>query len=268
MISHFLTYWLYRPLFNFMILLYDIFDFLYPGISIGTVVIIFTIIFRLVILPLSWNNDYSEKEKREIAQKVKKMEAEFKDQPEKIKAFKRKILWEHKKIVFFEVVNLILQIGIAVFLFAFFSTGIKGLDKHLLYPVIPYPKEINIYFHGIDLTIPNMRLNLLNSTIIFVVELLSLWTQPFPITRGDITTLIFLPIIAFLFFGQMPSGKKLFVITTLTFTIFIIIIKRFIYWYYLLKEKFAPQKVEDKPSEEEGQASTKDDTIKQEVKNG
>ncbi len=265
MISHFLTYWLYRPLFNFMILLYDIFNFLYPGISIGTVVIIFTIIFRLVILPLSWNNDYSEKEKRDIAEKVKKMEEEFKDQPDKIKEFKRKILWSHKKIVFFEIVNLALQVGIAVFLFAFFSTGIKGLDKHLLYSVIPYPKHINIYFHGIDLTIPNMRLNLLNSTIIFIVELLSIWNQPFPITQSDISTLIFLPIIAFLFFGHMPSGKKLFVITTLTFTIFIILVKKIVYWYYILKDKLAPEK---KTENKEAVSSTESDTIKQEVVNG
>ncbi len=249
MIYSVLLHWFYQPLFNFLIFLYTVFDFLYPGISIGTVVIIFTIIFRLIILPLSWRSDYSEQEKREIAKKVAEFEALYKDDPKKIKEFKKKVLWQNKRLVFFEIVNLSLQIGMALFLFKFFSTGITGADNDLIYPIFSAPEKINMYFMGIDLNHPSLKLNLINSLVIFVVELLSLWTQPWPISRSDITTLIALPIIAFIFFGGMPAGKKLFVITTLLFTIGIIIAKRVIYLYHKIKDKLQP--TEDKSESKE-----------------
>lgn len=236
MIFDFLLHWFYQPLFNLLIAIYSLANFVYPDISIGTVVIIFTILFRLAILPLSWKNDYSEAERRQISEKIAKLEAEHKDDPETIKKFKKSILWQHKRLVFFEFFNLLLQVSIAAFLFKFFSTGVTGQDNYLIYSLIKAPEHINTYFFGIDLNHPNMQLNLLNSSIIFLVELLSLWNQPFPVTRRDLSTLFFLPIIAFIFFGGMPAGKKLFVITTLVFTIFIILIKRLLYFYHKIKE--------------------------------
>ncbi|NOY14944.1 MAG: hypothetical protein GXP43_01890 [bacterium] len=244
MIYSFLLHWFYQPLFNFLIFLYSALNFIYPGISIGTVVILFTLIFRFVILPLSWKSDYSEQEKREIAKKVAEFETLYKDNPGKIKEFKKSILWKNKRLVFFEFFNLVLQIGIALFLFKFFTTGVTGQDADLVYPLLSHPAEINTYFMGINLDHPNLQLNLLNSLIIFVVELLSLWSQPWPVTKSDLTTLFALPVIAFIFFGRMPAGKKLFVITTLSFTIGLIIVKRVLYLYHKIKEKLKPAEAE------------------------
>ncbi len=261
MIYDFLLHWFYQPLFNFLIGIYSLANFIYPDISIGTVVIIFTILFRIVILPLSWKNDYSEVERREIAEKIAKLETEHKEDPETIKRFKKTILWQHKRLVFFEFVNLTLQVSIAAFLFKFFSTGVTGQDNYLVYKIIKAPEHINTYFFGIDLNHPNMQLNLLNSSIIFLVELLSLWNQPFPVTRRDLSTLIFLPIIAFIFFGRMPAGKKLFVITTLIFTIFIILVKRLLYFYHKIKavvNNKTQKETSESPVDNEGE---KDDKV-------
>jgi hypothetical protein len=46
------------------------------------------------------------------------------------------------------------------------------------------------------------------------------YTSPYPYTRGQVVRLqLVLPVVSFIIFMGLPAGKKLFVITTLTFSI-------------------------------------------------
>ena len=106
-------------------------------------------------------------------------------------------------------------------LWRIFAKGLPGADLHLLYDFMPdVPQPYNLNFLGLyDLTHPNLKLNLLQSVVIFAVEALTLLSSPFPVTRGEVIRLQFvLPLTSFLIFSQLPAGKKLFVITTLLFS--------------------------------------------------
>jgi len=81
-----------------------------------------------------------------------------------------------------------------------------------------------------DLSQPNVTLNLLNTLVIFLAEFISLRFSPFPLGKNEKATLIILPIGAYLFFAQMPAGKKLFVTMTLLFSIFLMLTRRITFY--------------------------------------
>jgi hypothetical protein len=103
------------------------------------------------------------------------------------------------------------------------------------------PTPYNLVFWGeFDLTHPHVILNLIQSAVIFVLEGLHLLTSPFPVTRKDVVRLqIFLPIVSYIIFSYLPAGKKLFVITTLVFSIFFTIFRHL---YHLFIKTFKEPK--------------------------
>ena len=87
-----------------------------------------------------------------------------------------------------------------------------------------------------------------------MAELLSNSLSPFPSTKKDVTTTIALPIISFFVFLGLPAGKKLFIITTLCFSIAIMLVKQVIFVYHSISgkfEKFAEGVAGTKNQEEE-----------------
>jgi len=123
--------------------------------------------------------------------------------------------------------NLFFQLLIMLMLYRFFNTGLSGADFHLIYGWMPAaPESFNLTFlNRFDLTKPNVTLNIINALVILVAEGLSGWLSPFPVGRTELMALIVLPLGAFTFFAFMPAGKKLFVITTLLFTVGIMLVK-------------------------------------------
>ena len=135
--------------------------------------------------------------------------------------------------------DLIFQILVALMLYRMFSTGLEGADFHLLYKFIPQPKEpFNLVFLGkYDLSQPSIFLNFLQSLFLFLAEVLSAISSPFPLTRRDLSTIFFLPVLSFFFFMFMPAGKKLFIISTLGFSIIMMLAKLIIFLYHDLGKK-------------------------------
>jgi hypothetical protein len=43
---------------------------------------------------------------------------------------------------------------------------------------------------------------------------------------------IFLPIVSFILFALLPAGKKVFIITSIIFSILLLVIKQAIFWYH------------------------------------
>ncbi len=72
--SSFITF-IYQPFFNLLVYIYLVLDKATGGgADMGTALIIFTFIFRIILLPLSNGADRSEKEKREIKARVAEIE--------------------------------------------------------------------------------------------------------------------------------------------------------------------------------------------------
>lgn len=234
-ISAFVTTFLYQPFFNLLVYIYLLLDKITGGHSdMGWAVIVFTVIFRIIILPLSIRGERSEKERWEISQKVNSVEKALVHDPVKKKEAVRAIISSNKKVLSWEMFDLIIQVLIALMLYRIFTTGLEGTDLHLLYSFMPKITEpFNLMFAGTyDLSKPSFIINVVNTAVIFTAEFLSIRTSPLPMTREDSMMLAVLPIGAFTFFAFMPAGKKLFVITTLLFSTVLILARQAVYLYY------------------------------------
>lgn len=232
----------YQPFFNLLVAIYIGLKFIIPEqVDMGIAVILFTVAFRILWLPISLSSDRSEKERREISEKVAEINATYVHDPVKKRQEIKKLFQTNRKIVFFSFIDIFFQVLVALMLYRIFSTGLEGADFHLLYKFIPKVTEpFNLIFIGkYDLSQPNTILNLIQTLCFFVAEVLSTSLSPFPVTRKDLTTVITIPVLMYVFFSFMPAGKKLFVITTLMFSIVLMVAKQTILVYHKIGEKLS-----------------------------
>jgi YidC/Oxa1 family membrane protein insertase len=219
------TTFIYQPFFNILVFFYWIVDTVTGGQGdMGIAVVFLTILIRLLMLPLSFAGMRSESERREISRQINEVEEKYKSEPVKYQQEKKKIFKTNSKIFVAEIVNLFIQVGIALMLWRIFATGLSGEDIHLLYPFMPtISTNFNLVFLGrFDLTHPSLLLNIIQSILLGVLETLMAYTSPYPTTRAQIVRLqLVLPIVSFIVFLGLPAGKKLFVIVTLLFSIFL-----------------------------------------------
>jgi YidC/Oxa1 family membrane protein insertase len=216
--------------------------------DMGIAVILLTIVIRILMLPMSISGQRSESERREIAHKVAELEAAYSSDPIRLRKEKKKVFAKSRKVLAGEIISLFVQVAIALMLWRIFETGLTGEDLHLIYSFMPEVQQpFNLVFLGkIDLSHTSIWLNLLQSFAIFVFETIAVLTSPYPPSKGEVVRLqLTLPIVSFLIFMSLPAGKKLFVITTLCFSI-VMAIAKFIY------RRFMSYK--DKKEEEEAAA--------------
>lgn len=220
---------IYQPFFNILIWFYHLLE-LIPGVEpdMGVAVIFFTITLRIILLPTTIASTRTKTERKEIQDAVMKAQEKSYSAPEKSKSNIRKIFKANRRVVLSEGVNFIIQLLIFFILYRIFTTGLEGDDLHLIYPFMPkIDLPFNLMFLGIfDLSHPSWTLNLIQSFVIFVVEVLSLVNSPFPVSRHEfVRYVVILPVASFLIFMFLPAGKKIFIITTLLFSMAYLLIQ-------------------------------------------
>ncbi len=230
------TIYIYQPFLNILVGIYWILGQVTNGQpDMGVAVIIFAIIVRVIMLPLTLSADRSEKEKRQIVDKIKTAQTQYKDLPGRLKIETRKILKSNPGALISEGVTLSIQIVIVLMLYRIFKTGLEGADLHLLYSFLPaVDTPINLVFlNQYDLSVTSVSLNLIQSALIFFFEMLHMLFSPIKSSRKEFLSLgIFLPIASFIIFAMLPAGKKVFIITSLVFSIFLLVIKQAVFWYH------------------------------------
>lgn len=230
------TTYIYQPFFNLLVGIYWLLGQTVPQYTdMGNAVIIFTIVFRILWLPISIASGRGAKERHNISEKVKEIQKIYTKEPLKEKDEIKKLMKSNRRAVMMSALDILFQVMVMLMLYRIFTTGLEGADFHLIYKWMPpQPEHFNLTFLGgqFDLTHPNVTLNLINAGVILVAELMSGLLSPFPTGRADLLTLFVLPIGAFTFFAFMPAGKKLFVITTLLFSIGIMFAKAVKILYY------------------------------------
>lgn len=250
------TTFVYQPFFNLLVGIYWILGLITNGnADMGIAVIIFTIIFRILWLPITISSSRSAKDRHDISEKIKKAQLMYAKEPLKERAAVKKIMKSNRLTVIMSGINIFFQLMVMLMLYRIFTTGLEGADFHLIYSWMPpHPEHFNLIFLSkFDLSKPSVTLNIINSSIILVAEAMSGFLSPFPVGRTELMSLIILPIAAFTFFAFMPAGKKLFVITTLLFSIAIMLLKFAKIFYYESRvqlKKAAYGLILDKPNEE------------------
>lgn len=234
----FITY-IYQPFFNILVGLYWFVGQVFGDPDMGVAVILFALVVRIILLPLDFAFDRSESEKLAITEKIKKLQKEYRSDQVRLKLEIKKVIRGNPGPVISETINIVIQVIIILMLYRIFKTGLEGADLHLLYPFMPEVKTpINLLFlERFDLSQTNNTLNFIQSVLIFAIEGLHMFFSPDPTSRRDFLSLaIFLPIFSFLLFMFLPAGKKLFIITSLLFSIGILLIKQALFWYHSLTE--------------------------------
>jgi membrane protein insertase Oxa1/YidC/SpoIIIJ len=224
------TQFVYQPFFNLLVAIYLGLDVITGGnADMGVAVIIFTVALRIILLPLSIASGRTESERREIEESFADIKKTYASDPVRQKSETKKLLRGNRRTLISEGVNLTIQVAIALMLYRIFAKGLLGADFNLIYNFMPpIPESFNLIFLGrYDLTRPNVFLNFIQSLSIFLVEVLSVFTSPFPINRREVIRLqVILPLTSFIIFAYLPAGKKLFIITTLSFSIVLILARQ------------------------------------------
>lgn len=240
MFEYFILF-IYQPFFNLLVFFYVMLDFITRGnADMGIAVILLTIVIRVILFPLSLAEQKSESERKEITDKLREAEEQYKTDHIALVQAKKHIMRTNKRVLIAEIINLVIQVTIALMLWKIFGTGLKGEDFHLLYNFMPEIKEpFNLMFLGkFDLSKPSLTLNLIQSLAIFILETILLIGSESPVTKQQFVRLqIILPIVSFFIFLGLPAGKKVFIITTLIISIILTSIRVIKRRFEIYKEK-------------------------------
>lgn len=237
-------HYIYQPLFNILVGLYEILGRISPELAdMGIAVIIFSIFIQIILFPLRLAGERSEEEKKKIIDKIEVAKKVYAHEPIRQKEEIKAIMRSNISSVIATTVNLVIGLALIIMLYRIFTTGLEGADFYLLYDFIPVPDHINLMFLGkFDLSRTNATLNMIQSLMIFIVEVLVALRSPFPVSRKDKALLqIVLPLGSFIIFMFLPSGKKIFVITSLVFSAVYHAIKLLQEWGNKLVEKYTPK---------------------------
>lgn len=151
---------IFKPLYNGLVGLMD----LLPWIDVGIAVILFTIIIRLIIFPLSKNAVLTQVKMKEVEPEVNKLKAQYANDRQ-AQGLKVMELYKSKGIKPFSgILLLIVQLPILLALISVFYKIIPKIDPTLLYSFIHVP-VIKPFLLGLDLTKPNIILALITAVI-------------------------------------------------------------------------------------------------------
>ncbi len=144
MISYLYNNLIFNPLYNGLIYLIDVI----PGIDAGIAVIIFTIIVRLILFPLSKKAVVTQVKMKEIEPELNRIKKEIPDRQQQAMAvmdlYKKKGVNPFSSFLF-----LIIQIPIIIALYRIFmSSGLPQVKESLLYSFVKAP-VIDMNFLGI-----------------------------------------------------------------------------------------------------------------------
>lgn len=225
---------LYKPLFNFLVFIYNII----PGNDFGVAIIMLTLIIRLVFMPLSVKTIVSQKKLSQLQPKIKELQEKFKND----KAAQAQAVMEiYKK----EGVNpmsgclpLIIQIPVLFALYQALLNGFNPENLKDLYGFITNPGVINNTSLGFfDLASKNHILAIAAGAFQFVQAKISIGFQgqraqnqsqqggkasagTFDIGAMNKQMLYFFPVMIIIIAWNLPAGLVLYWAVTTIFSIF------------------------------------------------
>lgn len=238
--SHWFVLLIYQPFLNLLVFFYWGIGKITGDPNMGVAVILLTIAIRILLLPQSLHGIKNERKRVHLLKEVADIEQTYASDPVELNRRKKQLLRSNPSMVIGEIVNIIIQVMIALMLWRMFATGLTGEDLHLIYGFMP-PVEtpFNLIFMGIPLDHTSWLLNGVLTLLLLIMETLSVFAAiPGSVSRSQaIKAQLVLPVVSFFFFAFMPAGKKLFVITTIAFSIVLTIIRLILVRFDLYKQK-------------------------------
>ncbi len=150
----------YQPLYNLLVLLYD----LMPWGGIGLAIIGVTVIVKGVLFPLTFKTLRAQKELQEIQPQINEVREKYKDDKEKQAKELMAIYKEHNVNPFASCLPLLVQLPIFLALFRVLQAGVGEVNQEMLYTFVRNPGVMDTIFLGIfDLAKVSIPLALLTA---------------------------------------------------------------------------------------------------------
>ncbi len=176
MITKFFTAVFYQPLYNGLIFLMSVL----PWANAGIIIILFTIIVRLAMFPLSQRSIKTQLKMKEIGPELEAIKEKYKDDKQE-QAKQTMAFYKQKQInPFAGFFYILIQFPIIISLYRiFYAGGISIVNVGLLYPFIHAPAHTSMIFLGLfDLTKKSLLFALLAAITQFIQA--QLITPPAP----------------------------------------------------------------------------------------
>ncbi|MEK7607707.1 MAG: YidC/Oxa1 family membrane protein insertase [Patescibacteria group bacterium] len=140
------TTFIYTPLYNGLIFLADFLPFL----DAGVIIVLFTIIVKIVLFPLSKKAVRTQAMMKLIEPDLKKIKEKHKDNKQ-TQALETMKLYKEKKVnPFSSILLLLIQIPILWAIYKiFYSSGLSDINTDILYSFVNVPPAISTFFLGI-----------------------------------------------------------------------------------------------------------------------
>ncbi|MGD0976720.1 MAG: YidC/Oxa1 family membrane protein insertase [Minisyncoccia bacterium] len=221
---------LFRPIFNILILLYE----MIPGRDFGVAIIVLTIIIRFIFSPLSIKVLRSQRELTKLQPEIKEINRKFKDDKQAAAKATMDLYKAHKVNPFAGCLPLLIQIPILLALYSAFRSGLNPAGVSGLYSFISHPGVINNTFLGfINLTAHNPIMAVLAGAMQWIQSRLAAKNMIHPTQTGankdsqDMTAsvmnkqmLYFLPIMIIIIAWSLPAGLVVYWVVTTIYSIF------------------------------------------------
>jgi membrane protein insertase Oxa1/YidC/SpoIIIJ len=206
---------LFQPLYNVLILIYNN----WTDQSLGLAIIYLTILLRVVLLPLTIMSFFNQRKNDLLDEEVRSMAKQFQHDPVLQKAEVRRLLKTRRVSPWAKALSLAVQGVVVLLLYEVFLFGLEGnriLDY--LYPWVAYPGNINTEFLGFDI---GERYSVLWAGVVAIwlfLESLYDIKKERVLEKRDLTFLFLFPGAVFAFLWYLPIMKALFFFTAMVFT--------------------------------------------------
>jgi len=214
---------LYKPIFNFLVLVYNYF----PLHDFGLSIIIVTVVIRFILYFPSVKALNSQIVMQKLQPQINEIQKKYKNDKEKL-AQETLELYRKEKINPFSGLFLILiQLPILIALYKVFSDGLKPEELLHLYSFVPNPEHINPLFLGLmDLSNPNVIFAVLAGLVQFLqTKMLLPKINKEQKKNNDVSSIVqkqmvyFSPFITIAILFKLPSALGLYWIASGVFSI-------------------------------------------------
>lgn len=216
----FSTFWysfLYQPVFNTLIWIYNH----WTHENLGWAVVYLTIIIRVLLLPFTYLEEKAKKKNEELVKDVQHLQKSYKNDPVVMKEEIRRMLQRRKVKPWAKAVVIGMQLLTLILLYQVFLQGITGERVlHTLYSFVEVPGTIRTDFLGFDI---GLRHNYLWSGMVglwlFVEIYAGFRHRTVPLTKGDVAFLLLFPFSVAFFLWILPMVKCIFILTSFIFSL-------------------------------------------------
>lgn len=164
--SNLFNTFLYEPIFNLLILIYNIL----PLKDMGIAIILLTVILKFILWPLSKQQIDAQKKMKELQPKITEINKKYKGDAQKRGLETMRLYRENKANPASSCLPILLQLPILWAVFKVFQDGFKPETLDKLYGFIGKPEVIDKLFLNIsyfDLSRPNILLTVITAAVQF-----------------------------------------------------------------------------------------------------